>query len=185
MFPETRPWHKNQEKADLEAEQNKCNREKAIHLGREIQGRLGEFGGRTPEFLNFRIPVCAPRISPTANFPTSLFCRSFNFFDAGCFAAQFANVVQLRAPDAAFANHFDLIDDFRVQWEDALHTVSKRNLSDSECRANSAMFLGDADAFEDLNAFFIAFLDFDVNFDRVSGFEFRKSRAQLLLFNHV
>jgi hypothetical protein len=40
MFPEIRPRHKNKEKADLEAEQNERNREKAIHLCREIRGRL-------------------------------------------------------------------------------------------------------------------------------------------------
>jgi hypothetical protein len=47
------------------------------------------------------------------------------------------------------------------------------------------MFLGDADAFEDLDAFFVAFLDLDVDFDGIARFEGREVRAQLLFLNHV
>ncbi len=116
-------------------------------------------------------------------FPVLL--RGLDFFDAGCFAAELADVIQLRAPDAAFADDFDLVDHLRMEREDAFDTVSERHLADGECGAGAAMFLRNANALEDLDAFLVAFLDLYVHFDGIARFEFGKIRPQLLFFNHV
>ena len=47
------------------------------------------------------------------------------------------------------------------------------------------MFLSNADAFKNLDALFIAFLDLDVDFDRVTRFEGREAGPQLLTLNLI
>ena len=47
------------------------------------------------------------------------------------------------------------------------------------------MLLGNADTFEDLNAFFVAFFDLDVNFDGIAWPEGGKVRTQLLFLDHI
>ena len=121
-------------------------------------------------------------IGGTPPFPLSLLLGGrFDFFDAGRFAAEFADVIQLRAADASFADDFHLVDDFRMEREDAFHAVTEGDLADREGRAGAAVFLGDADTFEDLDAFLVAFLDLDVDFDGVARFEGREFEAPCML----
>src|SRR5262249_34971341 len=102
---------------------------------------------------------------------TSLLRARFDFFDTSGFATKLADVIQLRAAHAAGSHNFDFIDHFRVQRKDSLDAMSKRNLAHREGRAISAMFLSDADAFENLDAFFVAFLDFHMDFHGIARLE--------------
>src|SRR5918993_5824325 len=53
---------------------------------------------------------------------------SGRFLHAGGLAAKRAQEVELGAPDLGRADDFDLVDDRRVQREDALDALSERNL---------------------------------------------------------
>jgi hypothetical protein len=57
-----------------------------------------------------------------------------------------------------------------MYWEDALDALAEGDFAYGEGGAVTAVLEGDADAFKDLNAFLVAFLDFDVNLYRVAGF---------------
>ena len=49
--------------------------------------------------------------------------------------------------------------------------MSERNFANSEGLSDATVFEADANAFENLNALFIAFLDLHVNFDGIARFE--------------
>src|SRR5436190_6911542 len=93
------------------------------------------------------------------------------FFDAGGFAAEIPEVVELCASDPAMAFNLDLIDRRRVEGKHPLHTDAAGNLADGEHLPRAAALAGDHDALEDLNALFVAFLDLHVDPDRVAGRE--------------
>src|SRR5438128_8282767 len=104
------------------------------------------------------------RIKATAMRRFTLLC-GFHFLNASRFAAEFANVIQLRAPHASGADDLDLVDDLRVKRKDSFNAVPERHLANGECCARSAVLLSNADAFKDLDAFLIAFLDLHVDLD--------------------
>ena len=120
-----------------------------------------------------------------ANWRLILLLGGFDFFDAGRFAAKFADVIKLRAPHSSGADYFNFVDHFRMKRKDALHTVSERNLANGEGRAGATVLLGDTNTFKYLDAFFVAFLDFDVDLDGVSRLEAREIRSYLLTLNPV
>ncbi len=117
--------------------------------------------------------------------PKSELLCSLYFFNPGSLTTQFADVIQLRPADSSGADDFDLVDDLGVQGENALHTMPKGNLADGEGGSDAAVFEANTNALEHLDAFLIAFLDFDVNFDGVTRIELRDVRSQLLLFNCI
>jgi len=102
-----------------------------------------------------------------------LLLSSFDFFDSGSFATKFADVIQLGAPDAACADDFNFVDDLRMHRKDAFNAVSERDFANGESRSHAAVLEADADAFEHLDALFVAFLDLYVNFDGIARLERR------------
>jgi len=96
---------------------------------------------------------------------------SLYFFDSGSFATKFTDVIELCTPDASGADNFDFVDDLRVHWKDAFNAMSERNFANSEGLSDATVFEADANAFENLNALFIAFFDLHVNFDGIARFE--------------
>src|SRR5436190_1578883 len=101
------------------------------------------------------------------------------FFDAGGFAAEIPEVVELCASDPAMAFNLDLIDRRGVEGEHPLHADAARNLADGEHLPRPAALARDHDALEDLDALFVAFLDLHVDPDRVAGSEVGNVGARL------
>src|SRR5262249_7054382 len=95
--------------------------------------------------------------------------RLFALFQAGRFALEPAQVVELGAANFAGAHDVDVIDHFGVDREDALDAVAEADLADGDALTHARAIAGNDGAFESLEALFIAFLDFDVNLDGIAG----------------
>src|SRR5947207_552321 len=93
-------------------------------------------------------------------------------------ALQVAQVVELRAADPRRTHHFHLLNRRRVQREDPFDPLSERHLAHREGRAGAAAVQPDDDAFEYLNAFLVAFANFDVHAHGVARFH-RRPLGQL------
>jgi len=105
----------------------------------------------------------------------------FAFAKTGSLALQTAQIVELGATDAPGAYDVNVIDDFGMQGEDTLNTLSEANLANRDGGAYTRIVAGDYRAFEDLQAFFVAFLDLDVNLNGVTGPERGEVRPKTLL----
>src|SRR5689334_4018535 len=68
-------------------------------------------------------------------------------------------IVELGATNGTAADDLDLVDDRRIERENALDTFAERNLADGEAGADALVGAGDADAFERLDAATVAFDD--------------------------
>src|SRR6185295_19942176 len=91
------------------------------------------------------------------------------FGDAARLAAQVAQVIELGAAHHALAHHLDLPDAWTVQGEDALDTFAEADLAHGERGVHASVLAADAQAFVDLKALAIAFLDLDVHAHGVAG----------------
>jgi len=60
-----------------------------------------------------------------------------------------------------------------VEREDTLDTDAKAHLTDGDAFARATVLARDDYAFENLQTFFVAFLDSDVDFDGITGLERR------------
>ena len=83
------------------------------------------------------------------------------------FALEFAQVEQLGAADLVGPQHFNFVDDFGIQRENALHTLAEADFADREA-ALRAVAAGNDCAFKCLNALFVAFFDPYLDADGVS-----------------
>src|SRR6266436_2732382 len=103
--------------------------------------------------------------------------------DAGGLSAQVAQVVEAGAADFALADHFNRANRRRVKWENAFNANAETHAAHSERGTRSAALLGDHHPFESLQALFfllaLAFLQADVDADRVARAKFREVFAQL------
>jgi hypothetical protein len=99
------------------------------------------------------------------------------FPQAGGFATQTAEVIQLCAADSAGSNHVDMVHNGSVQGEDALYALTETHFPNSDSFAHAFIVAGDHGAFECLEAFFIAFLNLYVDTNSVSGSKLRVIRA--------
>ena len=66
-----------------------------------------------------------------------------------------------------------MIDNRRMKREDSLDAHAEADLANRYALACTAMLTCYYDAFENLKAFFVAFLDPDVNFNRIARLERR------------
>ena len=73
--------------------------------------------------------------------------------DTGALAAEFAQIVQLGATDAAKALHFDLGDAGAMERENALDADAVADLADGVAFADAAVLAGDDDALKSLKTF--------------------------------
>src|SRR3954471_4840753 len=78
-------------------------------------------------------------------------------------ALQLAEEVQLGAADLGRAQHVDLVDDRRVQREDALDALAERHLAHRERRARAAAVHPDDHALEHLDALLVPFAHLHVH----------------------
>src|SRR5579872_6528708 len=94
------------------------------------------------------------------------------FFDAGGFAADaILQIEELGAPYEATADDIDLLDARCVHDERALDADAVSDAPHGEALGEAAMLALGHDAFEDLNALFIAFSDARMDLDRVARSE--------------
>src|SRR5215469_10790780 len=114
----------------------------------------------------------------------TLLGASIDFAQAGRLAAQPAQVVELGAANVSRTHHFDLVDHFRVQRKDALNAMAEAHLTHREAGLRT-FALGDHDAFERLETFLIAFLDFHLNSNRIARLEIGKIGASRLGYKPV
>src|SRR5690606_11259913 len=91
------------------------------------------------------------------------------FLHARRLAAQVAQEVQLRTADLRTAHDVDLVDDRRMQRENALDTLAERHLAHREGGARAAAVLADHQAFEHLDAFLLALAHLHVDADGIAG----------------
>src|ERR1700676_635018 len=89
-------------------------------------------------------------------------------FDTGGFAREFAQVVELRASHFAPAQHLDLFDSRRMEWEDALDADAIGDLAYGKVRAIAAAADLDHEAFEGLDALLFALDDADLESDGIA-----------------
>src|ERR1035437_4183092 len=104
-------------------------------------------------------------------------------FQTGSLALQGAQIVQLGAAYAARADHIDVIHHLGVHREDTLHALAKTDLADGDALAHAHAVAGNQHAFESLQALFLAFPDFHVNLDGVTGAKFGELFLPLVLGN--
>src|SRR5690606_27510961 len=83
--------------------------------------------------------------------------------DAGSLATQLAQIVELRAADAATPDNGQRLDRRRVQREDPLDAHAVRDLAHREGLADLPALARDADALEDLDALLVALAHPDVH----------------------
>src|SRR6185436_1206045 len=106
------------------------------------------------------------------------------FFHARRLALQLAQEVQLGAADLRRAQHFDLVDDRRVEREDALDALAEGDLSDGEGRARAAAMHADHHPLEHLDALLVPFAHLDVDLHGVPGLD-RRALCQLPLLDSL
>ena len=90
------------------------------------------------------------------------------FLDTCSLAPQIAKVIKLRTAHFAAANDVDVVDDRGMEREYSLNADAEAYLSNRDRFAGSAVFAGDHDAFKDLQAFLISFLNSYVHLDGVA-----------------
>src|SRR5205814_5917698 len=92
--------------------------------------------------------------------------------DSGGLTGTPAQVIELGSADIAAAHDLDLVDDRRIEREDALDTLAEADLAHGEAGADALVRAGNAHAFERLHAGAIAFDHLDADAQRVAGTEF-------------
>src|SRR5579859_1666341 len=97
------------------------------------------------------------------------------------FALEVAQIIQFGASHPARTHHVDMIDHPRVQRKNALDPLSKAHLADRNAFAHARILARNHRALERLQPLLVAFLDFDVNANRVAGPERRYLGAVILL----
>src|SRR5260370_3334660 len=99
--------------------------------------------------------------------------------DAGRFAAQAAQVIELGAPYLAAPHDLDRIDQRRIERKDALDALAVGNLAHREVLVEARSGAADAHALIVLDAAAFALHHLDVDQDGVAGLERRNGFAEL------
>ena len=74
-----------------------------------------------------------------------------------------------------------MIDCAAMQWEDAFDALAEADFSDRDGIAQTGVVTRDESAFENLDALFFAFLDFDVDLQSVTRAEDGDIRSEVFL----
>jgi hypothetical protein len=107
------------------------------------------------------------------------------FLDTSSLSAKVAKVIELGSTHLTAADDVDMVDNGCVQRKDSLDADAEGNLSDGYRLARAAVLASNADAFECLKPFFIAFLDPNVYPDGVAGLKSRNVFLQLRFLNKI
>src|SRR5262245_55541160 len=126
-------------------------------------------------FLCFRLLVAAGRMLP-----------SVALADAGRLAAQGAQEIKFGSAYAPVFDDVDVIDDRRVEREDALDAHAERGLAHCDRLTDAFPATRDYNPLERLQPLLgLALLDPNVNADGVAGNEIRDVAFQLRFFNII
>src|SRR6266850_677394 len=118
------------------------------------------------------VPICSACSACSALRTCSAVKLDGFYFAQSCrLALEAAQIIQLGAPNPARAQHLHLVNDFGIGGEDTLHAVSETDFAHREAGLGAAR-PRNYGSFESLQALFIAFLDFHVHADSVSGIKF-------------
>ena len=102
------------------------------------------------------------------------------FLQAGRFAGAVAEVIQLRAADAALAFYFQLFDFWRVERENTFDAFVIHNAADGERLVDAVPFFHDHGAGENLDTFLVPFDNSLVDIDNVADIELRRGGLEML-----
>src|SRR5262245_33095941 len=106
--------------------------------------------------------------------------------DAGGLASQGGQEIKFGAADAPVFDDVDVINDRRVEREDALDAYAERGLAHGDRLADAFASTRDYNPLERLQPLLgLALLDPDVNADGVAGNEIRDVAFQLRFFNVI
>src|SRR5262249_40561977 len=106
--------------------------------------------------------------------------------DAGRLAAQGAQEIEFGAADAPVFDDVDVIDDRRVEWEDALDAYAERGLAHSDRLTDAFPAARRHLPLQGVQPLVgLALLDPDVNADGVAGNEIRDVAFQLRFVNVI
>ncbi len=100
----------------------------------------------------------------------------FDFFQPRGLALEPAQIVELGAADFRRTHDVDLVDDLGVDGEDTLHTLAETDFADGKAGLRASL-PGNDDAFERLQALFLAFSDLDQHLDGIAGAKLRNVGA--------
>src|SRR5262249_10252808 len=109
--------------------------------------------------------------------------KLFALAQTGSFALEVAQIVKLGAAYATGTHYVNVINNPGIQREDTFHALSETNLANGDAFAHRHAVTRNHDPFESLEALFIAFLNFDVDFNCVAGAEFGKRLLPLILID--
>src|SRR5262245_20348770 len=133
----------------------------------------------TPKFLPDCLLVAAGRLGGRLLAGVAL-------TDASRLAAQGAQEIEFGAADAAMLDDINVINDCRVEREDALDAHAERGLAHSDRLADAFPATRDYNPLERLQPLLgLALLDPNVNADGVAGNEIRDVAFQLRFFNII
>src|SRR5262245_12517461 len=133
----------------------------------------------TPKFLPDCLLVAAGRLGGRLLAGVAL-------TDASRLAAQGAQEIEFGAADAAMLDDINVINDCRVEREDALDAYAERGLAHSNRLADAFAAARDDDSLEGLQTFLgLTLLDSDMNANGVAGNEVRDIALQLSSFDVV
>src|ERR1700740_2405941 len=105
---------------------------------------------------------------------------AFHFFQASRLASQAAKVKQLGAADPCGPHLLHFVDHLGVEGEDALDALAEAHLTHREA-ALCSILERNHNAFECLQAFFVAFFDLDLHPYRIAGHELGQVGAPKLV----
>src|ERR1035437_3088125 len=127
-----------------------------------------------PRARSSRSRVASQRNLPPAGIGRMARPKLFALFQTGSLALQGAQIVQLGAAHAARADHIDVIHYLGVYREDTLHALAKTDLADGDALTHAHAVAGNQNAFESLQAFFLAFPDFHRSEEHTSELQSRQ-----------
>src|ERR1039457_1931044 len=138
-----------------------------------------------PRARSSRSSVASQRNLPPAGAGRMARPKLVALFQTGGLALKGAQIVQLGAAYAACADDIDMVHHLGVYREDTLHALAETDLADGDALAHARAIAGNQDAFEGLEALFLAFLDLDVNLDGVTGAKLGEFFLPLVLGNKL
>jgi hypothetical protein len=98
---------------------------------------------------------------------------------------QIPQIVQTRTPNLAPLDHLNLLDSTGMERKNPLNTDAVGDLPNREGSERRSCAAIDYDAFKNLDALFIAFLDQGVHANAVTGIKFRQVDATEGIFEFL
>lgn len=107
------------------------------------------------------------------------------FFQTNGLTGSLTEEVKLRTTNDGTSFDFDLVDTRRMNWELTFDTFTSNNATHDEHFASAGTALGDHGTRENLDSFFVTFLDLRVDIDCVPNSERIHFLLQGRLFNQL